>query len=326
MAFLNIKYDFVVQEDDCNDKNPKVKLPDMERSIEGVAVNFDKSDRITIYNNEIEEIATTSRNISWSASTGLEFVRPDENDPAKVRLMYTGVGTAPLFRTNRGIGGGADTVVEIERVTAYVARLKVVSGTAMDFTNVQVNDFLKILSTDDIIDSPFTPDMVKEYLVQSKGVDYIDFIDNSTLQPAQYTLGNDFAACIKVLTRGPVKKDDTLEISGASINPSNHGRFLIIDSSDDYVEIYNDLAVEESFLKGTNIIVAYEHLIGFVHIRSTAPFKIRFGEQQEWVAIEKCGPQTIFMGSVSTHKIQAFNDGLEPVSISIQSMMVVGQQ
>ena len=321
MPYLNINYGFTIYEDE-NERNPQIRLPDIHKNIEKISVSYDKSDRINLAPNEIKDIATTARAALWDNTTELKFDNYISQTGA-VRLTHTGVGTAPSFRTNRAIGGGADTQVAITRVSPYVARIQNVAGTAWSLGGVQPNDFLRIEKTDDAFTSPFSAtNQGKELLVQAVGSDYIDFIDNGNASLDTITLGAEYAKALKVVSQGPVKKGDTLQISGAGVNPSNHGAFEVVDVSDDYIEFNNPLAVEQTVTIGSNLFVVYEYLIGFLHLRSSGAIEIKFGEQSEWVLVENLGQETLFMGSISTHKIQARNSGLKTITASVQYAMV----
>lgn len=322
MPFLNINYGFTIYEGE-SDRNPQIRLPDINKNIEQISVSYDKSDRINLAPNEIRDIATTARSALWDNTTELKFDNYISQTEA-IRLTHTGTGTAPSFRTNRQIGGSADTQIAITRVSPYVARIQNVSGTPWTLGGVQPNDFLKIEKTDDSFTSPFSStNQGREFLIQSVGSDYIDFIDNGNCAlDSAITLGSDYLKALKALSQGPVKRGDTVKIAGAGVNPSNHGAFEVVDVSDDYVEFNNPLAVEQTLTIDTNSFVIYEYLIGFLHLRSSGAIEVKFGEQSEWVLIENLGPETLFMGSVSTHRIQARNSGLKTITASIQYAMV----
>lgn len=325
MAFLNFNYGLLIYEDLNNSRNPDIRLPDISRNIEGVTVDFDKSERLVVYSNEIKSIATTERPAQWDATTELSFTRPVAGVDT-FRITHTGTGTAPAFRSNRSIGGDATSTVDITRVTDYVARIQNTGGTAWSLVGVQVNDFIRFEKNSDTFASPFTDNnQGREYLIQNIGADFIDFVDNGTqASESALVLGADFDKALKALSQGPVKKTDIIQLSGGGVNPSNQGKFEIFDVTDDYVEFVNPLGVTEVVTYGTNSIVIYEYLIGFVNIRASGPIKVRFGSQSAWVQLDRLGSEAIFVSSVCTHKIEAFNDRPDPVTISVQHAMVTG--
>lgn len=324
MPYLNLNYNLLIYEDMNNTKNPNIRLPDISKSIEGAVAEYDKSERTTISSNEIKDIATTQRLVSWNSTSELSVYKPYATSDIR-RVEFTGTGVAPNFRTNRNIAGAADTEVSITRVTDYVARITNTAGTVWSLANVQINDFIVFEPSTDSFDSPFSDNNEnRRYLVQNKGANYIDFIDNGAQSSESITLGADFDKALKIVSQGDVKVGDLFQVSGVGINPSNHGKFEIIQVSDNYIEFVNPLGVDEVFLYDTNSLVIYEYLIGFIHFRATAPIKIRFGDQTEWFQIDTIGGEALFIGSVCTHKIQAMNDRNETIGISLQHAMIAG--
>lgn len=325
MPFLNINFQVLMYEDvDSGSRNPLIRMPDITKSIQGVPVNNDKSDRVVVYTNDIKDLATTSRALSWDATTQLSFSMPISSE-SKQRIKWTGTGTNPLFRTKRAIGGDATTTVSITQLTPYVKRITNISGTAWNTSSVQVNDLIRFERNTDAFTSPFIlGNTGVTYLVQSKGSTYIDFIDNGqAIVEGSVTLGADFELALRVMSPGPVKLADILTIASTNVHPSNTGKFEIVDISTDYIEVVNPLGVTETQLIGSVIPTIYEYLIGFVLLRASGPFKIKFDGQSEWARVDRVGPEALFMASMSAHSIQAMNDGPDPITVSIQYARVL---
>ena len=322
MAYLNFNYGLMVAED-SSDINPKVRMPDITKSIQGVVVGNDKSDRITLGPGESKDIVVTARALAWDASTQLQFDRYISSGD-NMRIKWTGTGTNPGFRTARNIAGGATTAVSISRVSPYVARVSVISGTAWSLATVQVGDLLRFEKNTDSFTSPFSPtNLGKTFQVQAKGATYIDFVDNGEAsQDANVTLGASFGFALRVMSTGPTKIGDTLELSGPTLNLSNAGKYTIVDVSSDYIEVVNPYGVNETVTYSSNSMNVYDYLIGFVHLRATGKFKMRFGGQAEWATVDRLGNEALFIASVSTYKIEAKNDGSDTITISVQHAMV----
>ena len=324
MPFLNLNLQLLMYEDADNNRNPLIRMPDITKSVQGVPVNNDRSDRITLYANDVKDLATTSRTLFWDATTELSFSLPISTE-SKMRIQWTGTGTNPLFRTKRAIGGSATTTVSITELTPYVKRVTNISGTAWNTASVQVNDLIRFERNTDSFASPFiSGNAGVTYLVQSKGANYIDFIDNGqAIVEGSVVLGADFDLALRVMSPGPVKLADIVTITSTAIHPSNNGKFEIIDISSDYIEVVNPLAVTETQTLGSNIPTIYEYLIGFVLLRASGPFKIKFDSQSEWAKVDRVGPEALFMASMSAHSIQASNDGPDPITVSIQYARVL---
>lgn len=124
---------------------------------------------------------------------------------------------------------------------------------------------------------------------------------------------------------GPTKIGDTLTVSGSGINPSNHGKFEIVDVSPDYIEISNPFGQAETFLYGSNSLVVYDYLIGFLHLRASGSVGMRYDNQVEWAAKERLGYEVIILESPSAYRIQARNnDPVQDITISVQYGRVLG--
>lgn len=323
MSFLNYKLGYLIHENDAETKNPTIKTPDITLETCGIRVDNDLSEHITVLPGRIKDVSVTSRSPLWDLTTQLQFSQHLlSSSSSKVRLKWTGTGTAPAFRTNRNIGGASDTTVSISRINDYVSRMTVTGGTTLTLGSVLPNDFLKIDYTNDTLTSPFATSNQKEFLIQNAGSNYIDFIDNGNASEEVVTLGVNFNKVIKVLSQGQVNVGDELSVSGAA-NPSNHGKFEIINVSDDFVEFVNPLILQETLLYNAQSFVIYEYTIGFASLRGTGPFSVRFGEQTEWTKVGLLGQYSLFFGALNTHKIQIKNDNSMAIKVSVQTAEVL---
>lgn len=325
MPFLNLDYGLMIFEDQT-DRNPQVKLPDIRKSVQGVQVNHDKSERLTLAPGETKDIVVTSRAVAWDSTTQLQtdrYISTADN----VRLKWTGTGTAPSFRTNRNMGGDATTVVDMTRVSPYVVRITQSSGTAWTLGSVAIGDTIKFEKTTGAFTSPFNAsNQGKAYAVQAKGANYIDFVDNGTAAlDTAITMGADFAFALRVFSPGPVKIGDTLTVSGSGINPSNQGKFEIVDLSSDYVEIVNPFSEPETFLIGSNALTIYDYLIGLLHLRASGPVRVKYDNQVEWMLLDRLGAEVLLLASTCAYRIQANNnDPSQEIEISVQHARVIG--
>jgi hypothetical protein len=325
MPFSNINYSVLFYEDTQDVKNPLVRLPDITRSIVGVQITQDKSDRIILAPGETRDILLTTRAVTWDSTTELtidRYISTGDN----VRIKWTGTGTNPNFRTNRNIGGSATTTVSLTRLTPYVVRLTQTAGTTFSLGSVAIGDVLKFEANTDVFASPFNVNNLgKTFLVQGKGANYIDFVDNGTASlESGILLGVDFTFALRVFSPGSVKFNDTITISG-SMNPSNIGKFNVVDVSPDYIEISNPFAYPEIFLKGSNSLTVYEYLTGLLHLRATGPIQLKYDDETSWTNYDRFGGGAFVLASVSAYRIQAKNnDANQDLEVSIQYAKVIG--
>lgn len=317
MSFLNASFQVLIYEEQST-RNPLTRTPDITKEFKEIPVSSEKSDKITMFPGDIVTLATTARSLGWNSSTEVEFFRPyAEKD--LMRLRWTGTGPAPAFRTLRTIGGGATTVVTITRVSPYVARIQS-SVSAWTTTSVQIGDIFKIEPTTVDFTSPFSPtNQTQEYQINSKGSDYVDVVDNGTMSVESVVLGADYAEALKIFSQGPVKAFDSIQL--ADFNPSNNGKFAITSVSPDYLEFVNPYGVAETLLLESAVI--FNYLVGFLYLKSSGTVKLKFGGQTEWFEVGSLGREAIMVASVSTHEIQAMNDGNIPIEVFIQTAKVV---
>lgn len=320
MPFLNYQSSVLIYED-AGEKTPLRRTPDLTLTANGLQVGKDKSERITVYPNEIVDILVKTRSLSWTSSTELTWVRPQAAADL-MRIKYTGTGPNPVFRTARALGTDATTVLTMSRVSPNAVKIQHVSGTAWSLGTVAVNDLIRFEPDTDAFTNPFGAIAGNTYRVQAVGADYVEFVDNGLAPLAEnITLGADFALAVRIMTAGPVRIGDKISVSGAGINQGNIGDFEITDVSADYIEFVSPFGVAQTTTFGTNLLTVYDRLIGFVVIRTEGPtIKLRFGGQTEWVELKSLdGGVTppIMMATISTYKIQATNDGTDPVDIMI---------
>ena len=311
MSYLNVNYSFVEYADASSPNNPKVKTADISRSDTQVCVAYPGGQTFSIGPNEIVELATTSRPIAWDSTTQLHFQRYLAGSDS-LRILWTGTGTAPAYRANRNMGGDATTSVSITRVTPYVARISNVGGTAWTTGSIQAGDVIKFERNTDSFASPLSySNLGQAYTVQTATATSIDFIDNGQAAlDAAIILGADYAFAVRVYSASGVKVGDVLELPNTSnAHPSN-------------LEIVSPLGLDETLLYSASAptAVAYDRLIGFLHARSVATggFKLRFDDNTGWTKYSPLLGEAFFLGSVSAYRIQATNEGPNPVVLSVQ--------
>lgn len=324
MSYLNVNYSFVEYSDATSPNNPKVKTADISRSDTQVCVSYPGGQTFSIGPNEVVELATTSRSIAWDNTTQLHFQRYLAGSD-NLRILWTGTGTAPAYRVNRNIGGSATTSVSITRVTPYVARITNVGGTAWTPGAIQAGDIIKFERNTDSFTSPLSySNLGQAYTVQTATSTSIDFIDNGQAAlDAAVVLGSDYAFAVRVYSASGVKIGDVLELPNTSnAHPSNQGKYTVTDVSPDYLEIVSPLGLDETILYSSSAptAVAYDRLIGFLHARSVATggFKLRFDDNTGWTKYSPLSGEAFFLGSVTAYRIQATNEGPNPVVLSVQ--------
>lgn len=315
MSLMNLKINLLIYEDPQT-TSPKIRTPDLEREYMQVAVNRPKSDEHYLAPGESAIIAATSRALTMDNTTQFAIERPRTAEDI-IRLRWTGTGVAPGFRLKRNIGIDATTEVSMTRVAPNTVRLASTAGTAINTAAVVVGDILKMERSTDAFASVFNQVNTGVYWqVQAKGSGYIDFLDNGAAAlDSALVLGASFDQQLRVLSPGPVRLGDTVELSG--LNLGNVNKYTISDYSSDYIEYVNPFAVAETFTVSNNVAV-YDRLIGFLFVRSTGAFKLKMNSQSEGTKYGLLQGEALFMGSVEAHTIEATNDGSDTIRVTLQ--------
>ena len=325
MSYANINYGVLFYSDAQNNNNPKIRTTDITRTDNQVCISYPGGQTFNISPNEVVEIATTVRAVLWDNTTELHLQRYLTGSD-NLRWLWTGTGTNPAFRTNRNLGGDATTVVSLSRVTPYVARITYVSGTTpWSVGSIQNGDIIKFERNTDTFTSPFSAsNLGQAYTVQTATSTTIDFIDNGQVAlDTNVTLGADFAFALRVFSASGVKIGDLVEVPPTSnAHPSNQGKYTIVDVSPDYFEIVSPLGLDQTITYSLTAptAVVYDRVIGLLHARSvaTGSFKLRFDNGTTWTTYDPLLGEAFFLGSVRTYRIQASNDGPNPVVLSVQ--------
>lgn len=327
MSFLNLNLGLLVAEDSSK-TNPAYRNTDITLKFTDVLVTYPKSEPFQLAPGEVANIISTLRTLTIDNSTQFSVARPISTDDT-LRLTWTGTGTSPGFRTNRNLGIDATSVFSIIRVGPNTARLSTTSGTSLDSSSVQVGDTLYFSRNTDSFTNPFSATNIGSYVVQATGTHYIDFIDNGTASlDANITPGSLYTQAFLIMSPGPVKIGDTVEILSSQFNTSNQGKFLVSDVTPSYIEYTNSYGVLETVTNTDNNIKLFDRLIGFVSLKATGPFAYQTNGSSAWTDLDilgnECvlGPTAILVGSLKAYSLSAKNNGNYSISLTIQTASV----
>lgn len=317
MSHMNINFGIISYED-SSVTNPTVRSLDVSRSLTGIAVMSERTDKAeNLAPGESRVIASTLRPVTQDATTVYNIIHPFSDNSSIVRLQWSGAGSTPGFATKRSILTSASSVVSIERLNSATCRISA-TGVLINTASVQIGDWIKFEASNDYFTSLFSPVNQQAFRVIAKGSGYVDVTDNGVMSEDQnITLGADYDMQMRVFSNGPVKINDIIEISGAGQNPNNAGKFQILEISYDYVQFINPYASDMSFAVGTDVVQIYDRLMGFLFIRAndTVSLKINDGNP---VKIQRIGAyEALFLGSVQAFKIELINEEQSAVSATV---------
>jgi hypothetical protein len=319
MAFMNLNFQLLVYKDQPSGSKPNIRIPDLTESFQGLVLNNVKTDDPTIQPGETKTIAVTTRTLGLSNTTQFAIERPDAASD-KTRLRWTGTGSNPLFRTARNLSIDATTQVSITRQAPRIARVQSTGGTPIVASPVQLGDILQFGPNTDTFTSPFGDQNVgKQFVVQAVGSNYVDVIDEGTIGlDSNVTLGADYAKALRVYSPGPVRIGDSVRIDGFTLNTNNVGDFVLTDATPDYVEFINPYSSPQTFTNSDDLIRVYDHLIGFVYIRSSGPVRLTTNRDSvEDLGSLALGGPALKLSTTKAWQIDATNLSNDPITVLI---------
>lgn len=313
MSFMNFNFGLIAFEDQ-NITNPTVRSVDITRSMTGIPITAERTDRVDqLRTGESKVIASTLRSTLQDNTTGYDIVHPLVADVSTVRLQWNGIGTNPNFALKRSIGTSAVSSVAISRLNPATAR---VTSVGMSTVSVQVGDILKFEKSTDTFTSVFSVINQNAFKVVSTGSNYIDVMDNGAMSVETFILGAQFDKQMRCFSVGPVQVGDTIEIMGTGQNIGNMGKYEVREISYDYVQIINPYAVDLSFVN-TNNVQIYDRLIGFICIRANSTLSVSINDAVPF-KIQRVGAnEALFIGSLSAFKIELSNEEQSEVSATV---------
>lgn len=320
MAFLNLNYQLLIFKDNPGNAKPNIRTPDITDSFQGLTLNNVKTDDPTIQPGETKTIAVTTRTLAQDTTTEYAIERPWAAKDL-VRLRWDGTGTNPVFRTARALATDATTAITITRTSPRTARIASTGGTPLDSSAVQQGDILQFGISTDSFTSPFgDQNNGKEFVVTGFGSHYVDVIDEGTIGlDSAIVLGSGFAQALRVFSAGPVRIGDTVHIEAAGLLSNNVGDFQITGISSDYVEFCNPYGSPQTFVTTGNMVKVYDHLIGFLYIRTSGPIRLTTNQTgvEDLGSLNQAAGCGLKLSTTRAWQIDATNLGQQAVSVLI---------
>jgi hypothetical protein len=323
MSFLNLSIAKVAYEDALPTVDPKERLFDYVTSDSGLRVTNPSGCKKTVGEGTVTQLATTSRTLGYDATSQFEISFPTLGSQT-TRFRWTGTGLTPAFRTLRAIGGGADTTVDLVRVSPTALKISYFSGTALTLNNVVVGDDLYFQKNDDLFTSPLQLGLLgQHYRVVDASATSVTIRDNGVGSAATgVVLGADYASVMRAFSSIGVQVGDKISFaSAANLKYDNKTcSFTVTDVTDRDLYFINPYAVPEIAIPGANSFNIYDRMLSFISITATGALKLRFNSGVETVQMYEYQPgRSMFIGTLNVYAIYAVNDTEAPIDVVVQS-------
>jgi len=328
MAYLNMNISRTAYNDAVPTPIPTRKLFDYTTSIEGLVISRPCGTVKLVYPGQTELLDSTSRTLTYDATSEFDVSIPSLGYASTTRLRWTGVGTHPGFRTYRSTLGGADTVVNVDRVSNTSLQITYDSGTALDFSTCAIGDDIYFQISDDVFTNPFTANLQGQYFKVTK-VDplYVVIRDNGLgSNVTGLALGADYDSAFRIFSNSGVQAGDKVSFSSTANMYYDNAHYVVEVTAVTDRDIYyiNPYSIPETTIIGANAMSIYNTILNFVMIEATGPIKLRLGSSAtEQIQLKEfANGQAFFMGTLQLDDIFAINDTDSPIEVIVQTCSI----
>jgi hypothetical protein len=236
MSLLNINIGLLAYVDGPSSNQPRLRQADLQWSLMGIPTENFKNIPISLAPGESQTITSTARTLSISSSATFTVSSP----VAGIMRISGNLGQ----RVSRAYG---DVTTQWEAsVSGAAVKFKYTgTGLAPDFSTIQLGDKVDI-------GAGFNSLNQGEYLILSKGADYIEFMN-------PYAQAETAIGIISIFSNGPVQKGDIVDINSAQFAFPNQGTFAVAKVTDQYIEVANANVFPQSITGVTDGVTIFPY-------------------------------------------------------------------
>lgn len=287
-ATLTVLSKCLAYSDTSSQSNPKLRHFDWARSTESVAVRNPRNVPLTVEPQEEVTVFNGVRSTSIDGTTQMTLSLSPLSS-SRYRLSWDGVGTAPAFRTDRGLALSGTTVGIVVNPNATVTATSLTGG----FAGVLAGDAL-------FIPGPTTGDSATPFSPLNEGLWTVMTASSTDLVMRRPT-GTDFvgvAESVSVLSdlsmqafsAAGVQIGDELDITAGFV-ASTRNTYEIVAVTPEWVEFTYTapLAVESNVVVTATGVSVYSAAVRWARIESDQECAIRLnGDTGSYVRVSPC--------------------------------------
>jgi hypothetical protein len=306
--------------------NPKRRGVDWTRDLLGIPVEKDQQQKYTIDPMSEIVIFNGTRSLTLDNTTELALTSVAVLDPTRYRLAWTGTGTAPGFRTDRGLtlSGGTLTIALQTNSTILVTH----SGVSV-FGSVQVGDvvFIPGASTGDT--AHFSPLNEGEWFVLAASATSLTLArsPDEVFQGASESTAVSADSQVQAYTPTGVQVNDTLDITGGFAASARRSFVVVAVTSSrvDFISV-TPLAAQ-TLAPGAASVTVYSSAKRYVAIESDESVALKFNGSTD----EGCRVEPILAGDPDLVGVfekwgTAFSLSIKNRSTAIAEVLVISAE
>lgn len=320
MSIINLHVNCVAYNDTKTSNNPSIRIFDVAYKLPGKPASKPKAEDYTVAPGATMPIFSGVRSTSIDGTTEFSLTKPNANQEI-YRLTHTG-GTAPAFRDARDLQIDNTTELTVT-VNGPIAVISHTGGTALDTTDVQIGDFLKLTAL-----SGFSQSNRGTFTIIAKTASSLTIRNSNAANETAVITASEVLA-YSAGSNNKAQIEDKIKIS-AGFSVSSYGTYEISDVTPSYIEFRacesNGMALETGIIPGAAGLTIYHSAKKFILIAAQQKCSIELnGNTSESCIVEPIevnNPETpgLFMKHGLTYDLSVKNLSLEPLKIIIVSV------
>lgn len=298
MSLLNVNISVLCYNDGPASTNPSIRLADLKWSMLGLPTDSFKNTAISLAPGESMTVASTARSITYSSTDSFTVTKIGSD-----RMRMAGTFGQ---RTSRNVGD-ATTGFSIQKIGSIVRLQYNGTGLSPVFSAIVPGDTLRVTG--------FSTFNCGEFLIMSKGSDYVDFFSPYAVDEAGV-----IGSPLTIYSSGPVQKGDILDITAPQFSFPNQGSFPIVEVNDSYIEVINPNAFDQVVTSVSTGISIYPYAYKWMMIACDRKIRVGLnGQGPTGIEVEPAvegdlnKQPGIFLKRGKVFEVQIMNSGLQQV-------------
>lgn len=308
MTKLNLLISLLTFDDIKKTNDPQMVHVDWTRQINDFTVDNPSNKQEVLAPGESITLLNGAVATSIDATTQFDLTN---TTASTYRIAYDGTGTAPDFRTERGLAADATSEITITKNNNATTTLTASGGTLANFGLAIVGDELRLGAA---------------FNVANQGTHQIIAFSATTVTIKKsdsvaevVVLGAEFAADLRVYSAAGVQNGDRVIISGG-FSIATHDTYEITDVSPDFIEFVSNEAIpeENDILPDTGLTI-FSDAKSLIYIESDKKALVKInGDSGQLIEPKVSGSCTVpglYLKLGTAFQIEIENTSLEPATI-----------
>lgn len=290
------------------------------RDLQSILVNNPKSEDYTIAPGETRSLFSGTRTLNQDLTTRYDLSLKPLATTTYV-LAWSGIGTAPDFRTPRNIGDDATTQVNVTTNGPVVTFTSTGMATQFDFSTVVIGDYVTIGNVFNLVNQG-------TFQIISKDTTSVSVVNALAVAEGPVPLGSGFADQFQVFSAAGVQVGDTLIIS-AGFSPVSWGSYEITAVYAESIEFSSTAILPQESQINTEVAI-YSMAKQLIYMEASAKVSVSINGGDAVIiepfqltncltALQANQPGMLLLKS-TIYSLDVTNSGIDPVNVFLAAV------